>query len=75
MGNVDEIVLEHQKKMLASMKKRRDSLNNGIAKLEYAIEHPTLPYNIDYEAIKEEARKDIEFLDKCEKERMAENKH
>jgi hypothetical protein len=72
MSKVDDIVRQHQVEILNSMKKRRDLLDKGIASLEQAIEHPIPPLNIDIEAIKEEARKDIEFLEKCEKVRKGE---
>lgn len=67
MTNVDEEIKKIRLKTLEAMKKRRDALNRDIAELEYAIEHPTPPLNIDFEAIEEEARKDMEFLEKCKK--------
>ena len=75
MGKIDDAIREEQTQILNSMKKRRDILNEGIAKLEYAIEHPSPPLNIDFDAIAEEARKDVELLEqygkKC-KERVDE---
>ena len=67
MSKVDDILRQHQLETLVSMKKRRDALNICIANLEHAVEHPIQPLNIDFEAIAEEARKDMEFLEKREK--------
>lgn len=72
MSKVNEEFRRLQLETLEELKKRRDILNTGIADLEYAIEHHTPPLYIDFEAINEKARKDIEFLDKCEKIRKGE---
>lgn len=72
MGKVDDKFREIQLRTLEGMKKRRNVLDRGIANLEYAIEYPIPPLNIDFEAIKEEARRDMEFLDRCERVRKGE---
>lgn len=69
MSKVDDGIREAQVRILEGMKKRRDALNTGIANLEYVIDNPTPPLNIDFEVVKEEARRDMEFLDQCEKVR------
>lgn len=69
MSDVSGQIRGIQQRILEDMKKRRDVLDQGIAKLEYAIDKPNPDYDIDFEAIKEEARKDMEFLEKCERVR------
>lgn len=69
MGDVSEQVREIQLRILEDMKKRRDLLNKSIAKLEYKIDNPAPPLNIDFEAIKEEAHRDMEFLNHYEEKR------
>lgn len=69
MGKAGDQIREIQLRILEGMKKRRDVLNTGIANLEHTIDNPTPPLNIDFEAIAEEARRDMEFLDQCEKVR------
>lgn len=69
MSKVDDKIREIQVRILEDMKRRRDVLDRGIANLEYVIDNPAPPLNIDFEAIKEEARKDMEFLEKCERVR------
>jgi len=69
MGKAGDKFKEMQLRTLENMKKRRDALDRSIASLEHAIDNPTPPLNIDFEVIAEEARRDIEFLDQCEKVR------
>jgi len=67
MSNVSEQIREIQTRMLEDMKRRRAILSRGIANLEHVIDNPNPDYEIDSEAIKEEARKDTEFLEQYEK--------
>lgn len=72
MSEIDDQIREIRLRILEDMKKHRATLNKNIADLEYAIEHPTPPLHIDFEVIKEEARRDVEFLDRCERVRKGE---
>lgn len=58
-----------RKKTLAVLKERRDILVRGIASLEYDLAHPLPPVEVDFMAIEEIAKHDIEFLEQCEKKR------
>lgn len=69
MGNVNETIRRLREETLEEMKKRKDVLDAGIARLEETLQKPDIQLNIDFEAIKEEARKDMKFLEECEKKR------
>jgi len=69
VSDVSEQIREIQLRVLEDMKERRDRLDKGITSLEYAIDNPTPPININFEAIREEARRGIEFLSQCERRR------
>ena len=60
---------DEERKLLEDMKRRRDLLSNAIVQLEYDLLHPLPPIKIDFKAIEEETRRDMEFLEKCKRER------
>jgi len=58
MSKVDEEFRQLRLETLEKIKKRRDALDTSIANLEYAIEHPNPPINIDFKAEEEAANRD-----------------
>jgi hypothetical protein len=69
MGDINETFRQLQLATLEDVKKR-DLLNEGIAKLEHDLDNPSKPINIDFDAIREEASKDMKFLEECERKRI-----
>ena len=60
---------EVERKTLADMIEWRDLLNRGIAELQYSLDHPLPPIQVDFKAIKEQARKHLAFFEECTKKR------
>jgi len=60
---------ELRRETLLDMIRRRDLLNGAIADLQYSLDHPLPPIQIDFKAIEEEAKGNMAFLEKCKKER------
>ena len=56
---------EIHREMLADLIKRRDLLNTSIANINYELEHPLPPIEVDSEKIEREAQEFLAFLYKC----------
>lgn len=65
---------EIEREMLADMIARRNLLNGAIAGLEERLAQPPYVSNLDFGEIERIARKDMEFLEECERKREEANK-